>query len=68
MPGKSLTANVEVVEPMGAETHLYLEVGGATFVARITGDKLPAENAVHVLDVSMATAHFFDPRTEERIV
>ena len=66
--GRSLTAMVEVVEPMGAETHLYLEVGGATFVARITGDKLPAENAAHVLDVNMAKAHFFDPRTEERIV
>jgi multiple sugar transport system ATP-binding protein len=66
--GRSLTANVEVVEPMGAETHLYLEVGGSAFVARITGDKLPAENAAHVLDVNMASAHFFDAQTEERIV
>ncbi len=66
--GRSITANVEVVEPMGAETHLYLEVGGGTFVARITDDTLPAENAPHVLDAEMGSAHFFDARTEARIV
>lgn len=59
-PGKSLTANVEVVEPMGAELYLYLNVGGQTFTARVNTDRQPTVNEPHILDVAMEKAHYFD--------
>lgn len=66
-PGESLVAPVEVVEPMGAETNLYLRVAGETIVARIRPDAQPDEGVDHVLDVDTARLHFFDGETEMAI-
>ncbi len=66
--GKSITANVEVVEPMGAELYLYLELGGQTVTARIKSTEEPEVNTAYVLDIDMEKAHFFDIDTEETIV
>jgi len=66
--GKSISANVEVVEPMGSEIYLYLDVAGTQMTARIEADSKPSVNTAHVLDVDMEKAHFFDVSTEQVIV
>lgn len=65
--GRSISARVEVVEPMGSEIYLYLAHGKQTLTARITSDREPAVDSMHVLDVVMEKAHFFDPSTEQAI-
>ena len=62
--GHSIEAPVEVVEPMGSEINIYLNLGGQTITARIKADSTPEENKPHVLDVNMNNAHFFDTATE----
>jgi multiple sugar transport system ATP-binding protein len=66
--GRSLTAVVEVVEPMGSEIYLHLNVGGQAVTARIHSTREPEVNRALVLDVTMGRAHFFDPQTEQTIV
>ena len=61
--GTSIEARVDVVEPLGAETYLYLEVAGQTVTARVQTDRVPEVNASHVLDVAMEKAHYFDPES-----
>jgi multiple sugar transport system ATP-binding protein len=65
-PAPSTTAEVtvEVSEPMGAETYLYLYSGAHAFVARVRGvsnfDSSERLKVVFQLD----NAHLFDPQTE----
>ena len=66
--GKSLTANVEVVEPMGAEIYVHLELAGWSLTARINTEHPPEVNRPHILDLAMYRAHYFDPDTEETIL
>jgi multiple sugar transport system ATP-binding protein len=67
-PGQSMTANVEVVEPMGHEVYLYLDVGGQSITARISsGETEPEVNKPHVLSVNTQEIHFFDMETEAAI-
>ncbi len=66
-PGKSVTANVDVVEPMGSEIYLYLAAGKQVLTARINTEREPAVDSAHVLDVAMEKAHYFDPQTEKAI-
>jgi multiple sugar transport system ATP-binding protein len=63
-----LTAMVEVTEPMGAETFLYLVAKPHTFLAKINGfdDRRTGEQVELVC--AMEKAHFFDNNTEETIV
>ncbi len=65
--GTSLTANVEVVEPMGSEINLYVEIGGARMTARIGVDNPPEVNKPRVLDIDMSQAYFFDAATEHSL-
>jgi len=66
-PGVSINAMIEVVEPMGSEINLYLNVGGQSLTARIHTDTEPEVQKSHVLDVDMAVTHFFDLETEATI-
>jgi multiple sugar transport system ATP-binding protein len=66
--GASIKALIEVVEPMGFEINLYLNLGGQSITARINTSVEPAVNTQHVLDVDMGCAHFFDTETEKTIV
>jgi multiple sugar transport system ATP-binding protein len=63
-PGTTAEVTVEVSEPMGAETYLYLHSGAHAFVARMRGganfDSLERLKVVFQLD----NAHLFDPQTE----
>jgi len=68
-PDPALTAEVtvEVSEPMGAETLLYLDTGATSFIARVRPtDRFDAGQKVKVtFDVDQA--HLFDPKTEQAL-
>jgi multiple sugar transport system ATP-binding protein len=66
-PG-SIEALVEVVEPLGSETHVYARAGEKTLIARLDARTdfrmgLPCSLGVH-----MDRAHFFDPDSSDAIV
>jgi len=67
-PSLCLTALVDVIEPMGAETFLYLTSGEHSFIAKIN-----EHEECHVGDsidfaLNMEKVHFFDSETEEVII
>jgi multiple sugar transport system ATP-binding protein len=59
---------IELVEPMGAETHLHVTGGNGPFIARVQGESFakPGEKVSLVFDMSQA--HFFDAATESVMV
>ena len=63
-----IPALVEVVEPMGAETYLYLSTGNHGFVARVNSHEKP--DVGQRLDMTFDTpkCHFFDEQTEQMLV
>ena len=64
-----LKAKVEVMEPMGAETYLYLDTGDKnTCIARIDAHRKVAIGQDVNLALSLSTAHLFDKKTELLIV
>ncbi|MEY4939070.1 MAG: hypothetical protein RIQ93_805 [Verrucomicrobiota bacterium] len=58
---------VEIVEPLGAETLLYLGTGATSFVARLRGTDQFRTGADLKLGVDLQRAHFFDPASELRM-
>lgn len=64
----TLTATVEVVEPMGSEIYLYLNAGRNNFVARVSNQDTATVNQDLQVVFDMSKAHFFDPETEKAIV
>lgn len=66
--GTSITANVEVVEPMGSEIYLYLDIAGTSATARIHASAEPKVNTDHIVDIAMEEAHYFDGDTDMAIV
>lgn len=66
-PNSAHTAEVkvEVSEPMGAETYLYLSTGVTNFIARVRPtDRFDVGQSVKVT-FKMEAAHLFDPATEQ---
>jgi multiple sugar transport system ATP-binding protein len=63
-PGRTLEVTVEVCEPMGSETYLYLTTGASAFVARVgpTG-RFDSGQKVNVT-LRLENAHLFDAVTE----
>jgi multiple sugar transport system ATP-binding protein len=60
-------AEVEVVEPMGAETYLYLNTGANSLVARVPPHERPAiGQRLHIV-FDMRKCCFFDAATEQTI-
>ena len=59
-PGAALQALVELVEPLGAETHLHLVAEGNQFVARLHDRTLPRSGEKVSVVIDTATALFFD--------
>ncbi len=66
--GKSVEAVVTLVEPLGAETYLYLDTAGQPLTARVSGEVQPRVQAPHIIDVDMSRAYYFDPINEAAIV
>ena len=55
---------VEVSEPMGSETLLYLDTGATSFVARVSPtDRFDAGQQIGV-SFDLTHAHLFDAATE----
>ncbi|MFI5358312.1 MAG: ABC transporter ATP-binding protein, partial [Opitutales bacterium] len=63
-PGHTIEVKVEVSEPMGAETYLYLDSGAHSFIARVRAtDRFDVGQQVKIT-LQMDKAHLFDPQTE----
>lgn len=61
-------ALVEIVEPMGAENHVYLKTRSHSFIARMPPERSPRVNDMIGLAINVEKAHFFAPETGARIV
>jgi multiple sugar transport system ATP-binding protein len=55
-----LTTQIELVEPMGAETHLHLRHGAATLIARVPPGQTYAPGQPFTVIPDLAHAHLFD--------
>ncbi|HYP16093.1 MAG TPA: sn-glycerol-3-phosphate ABC transporter ATP-binding protein UgpC [Opitutus sp.] len=63
-PSRTAEVKVEVSEPMGAETYLYLDTGATSFIARVRPtDRFEVNQRVKVT-FDLEQAHLFDPTTE----
>lgn len=67
VPGRTMEARIDVVEPMGSEIYLYLDLAGQPVTARINARATPAVDTTHLLDVNTRNLHFFDPETERAL-
>ncbi|MFH1856632.1 MAG: sn-glycerol-3-phosphate ABC transporter ATP-binding protein UgpC [Candidatus Omnitrophota bacterium] len=63
----SITAVVEVIEPMGSEIYLYLNSGKHTFSARVSSNSCPQINQEMDLIFDASKVHFFDKISEKTI-
>ena len=64
----ALEATVEVAEPMGAETYLYLRAGASELVARVKPtERYTVGQRVRVAP-DLARAHLFDAETDAALV
>lgn len=59
-----VSADVEVVEPMGSETIVYFSCGNQRFHARLDPVVDCRTGTTYPVRFNMAKAHFFDPETE----
>jgi multiple sugar transport system ATP-binding protein len=63
-PSRTATVKVEVSEPMGSETLLYLDTGATSFIARVNPtDRFDTGQKIQVT-FDLAHAHLFDAGTE----
>ncbi|HWA08626.1 MAG TPA: sn-glycerol-3-phosphate ABC transporter ATP-binding protein UgpC [Opitutaceae bacterium] len=66
-PGRSAEVKVDVSEPMGAETYLYLDTAATSFVARVRPtDRFEPGHRIKVT-FDLDHAHLFDAATEKVI-
>ena len=67
-PGEqTITAKVEVVEPMGSEIFLYLNTGQHAFTARVDAHEKVSVDQEARLNLNMAKTHFFSKATGETL-
>ena len=59
--------NIEVSEPMGAETYLYLHSGAHPFVARVRGNAGFDSSQRLKVAFQLGNAHLFDPQTQRAL-
>jgi multiple sugar transport system ATP-binding protein len=66
-PLRTAEVKVEVSEPMGAETFLYLDTGATSFIARVRPtDRFEVNQRIKV-SFDLDQAHLFDPATEQAL-
>jgi len=63
-----ISAKVEVIEPMGAETYLYLDTGSHSFISRVDAHRKTTVGEKVSLSLMMQKAHLFDGQTEKLVV
>ncbi|MFA6960050.1 MAG: sn-glycerol-3-phosphate ABC transporter ATP-binding protein UgpC [Opitutaceae bacterium] len=62
---RTIEVKVEVSEPMGSETYLYLTTGATSFIARVNPtDRFEADQKIKVT-LKLENVHLFDPATEK---
>lgn len=64
----TVTARVDVVEPMGSEVYLHMATANQNFIARVGGHDKPEVNRDIDMVFDMGKIHFFDKDTEKTIV
>ncbi len=62
-----IPAKIDLVEPMGSETYLYLTTGETSFIARVESHTKCKIDDQLELEVDMNKAHFFNQETEEAV-
>jgi multiple sugar transport system ATP-binding protein len=62
-----ITAKITIVEPLGAETHLYLNTGKHDFAARSHAETGFVIGEVENFIPNMEKSKFFDVKTEKNI-
>jgi len=62
-----VVSKISVSELLGAESHLYCQVGSSEFVARVDSRDYLETGAGIDLGFDLNKAHFFDPETEDNI-
>ena len=67
MADNGICAQVEVVEPMGAETYLYLNTGAHSLIARVPPHERPAIGQRLNVVFDLQKCCFFDAATEQTI-
>lgn len=67
-PENTITARVDVVEPMGSEVYLHMATPKQNFIARVGGHDKPEVNRDIDMVFDMGKAHFFNKDTEKVIV
>lgn len=72
--GKSVISNtfsamVDVIEPMGAETYLYLSLGEEIpqLIARVDASTKAVDGEQHKVAIDMTKCHLFDKETEKSL-
>jgi len=63
-----IKAKVEVIEPMGSETYLYLTTGRNSFIARVDSHRTCRVGEQLDLAVMLSKGHLFDVETTRAIV
>jgi multiple sugar transport system ATP-binding protein len=58
---------VEVVEPLGGETHLHIDILGVKFIAKCDGRQRVSEGAEMVFCFRLNAIHLFDAETRQAI-
>ncbi|MEO6569518.1 MAG: sn-glycerol-3-phosphate ABC transporter ATP-binding protein UgpC, partial [Opitutaceae bacterium] len=66
-PARTAEVTVEVSEPMGAETFLYLDTGATNFIARVRPTDRFEPNQKVKVTFSLEHAHLFDSETEQAL-
>jgi multiple sugar transport system ATP-binding protein len=65
--GQTITASVEVVEPIGNETYINVNAGTFALIAAVgRKSRVESHQSVH-LQPSLATLHLFDAKTEKAL-
>ncbi|MFH1278892.1 MAG: sn-glycerol-3-phosphate ABC transporter ATP-binding protein UgpC [Candidatus Eisenbacteria bacterium] len=65
--GEGVPAHVDLVEPMGGESNIYLRIEGRRAIARIEGDAPVKAGENALVRIPAASAYFFDGESGIRI-
>lgn len=66
-PDLALEGKVSVVEPLGSETFVHVEIGERTLMASAPPKAAPAAGATVRLGAAVAGLHVFDAKTEKAL-
>jgi multiple sugar transport system ATP-binding protein len=62
-----VTAPIEISEPMGSESIVYLKAGTANLIARVPGEHIYRPGEQLTVQLNMEKVHLFDTQTEKVI-